>query len=153
LTVVPAASWMNRLRLTDGVLGLGDLLVDPAQGTAGPVVPVLVVDDLVPAFRGWPGGPGPGEDVPVRNLLAGVLAVPLRDDAGDVGDAHAQDERQSGGLDRLLAGLGDHPGIGHDGHVGQPAAGHELADDRQHGLVSYLESGPRVVAGLGGCAR
>ena len=84
MLLVPPESWMNRFRLTgvlpgDGLLGLGDLLVDPAQRPPGPVGPVLVVDDLVPALRGRPGRPGLGEDVPVGDLLAGVLAPPLRD--------------------------------------------------------------------------
>ncbi len=63
----------------DGFLCLGDLLVDAAQGAAGTLVPVLVVDDLVAAAAVRPGGPGLGEDVPVRDLLAGVLAPPLGD--------------------------------------------------------------------------
>ena len=36
----------------DGFLGLGDLLIDPAQGAAAAVGAVLVVDGLVPA-AGW----------------------------------------------------------------------------------------------------
>jgi hypothetical protein len=63
-----------------------------------------------------------------------MLRAPLRDQVGDVGDLHAQDERQAGGLDRLLVGLGDHARVGDDGDVGQAVGGHELLDDRQHGL-------------------
>lgn len=49
----------NRFRLT-GVWpltssGLGDLLVDPAQGAPGPVVLVLVVERVVTAGIGRPG--------------------------------------------------------------------------------------------------
>jgi hypothetical protein len=88
--VVPADSWMNPLRLAGafpggGVLGLGYLLVDPAQGAAHLVVPVLVVDDLVSALGRRPGGLGLGEDVPAGDVLAGVLAAPLRDDVRDAG--------------------------------------------------------------------
>ena len=64
----------------------------------------------------------------------GVLPAPLRDLVGDVGDLHAEDERQARGLDRLLVRLGDHPRVRDDGDVGQPVGGHELLDDRQHGL-------------------
>jgi hypothetical protein len=57
---------MNRLRFDgslpgDGVFGLGDLLVDAAQRTAGPLMPVLVVDDLVTAVTARPGWLGLGE--------------------------------------------------------------------------------------------
>jgi hypothetical protein len=87
----------------DGLLGLADLLAGPAQGPAGPVSSVLVVDDLVTVLGGRPGGPGLGEDVRVGDVLAGVLAVPLGDHIGDARDLHAEDERQPGGLDLLLA--------------------------------------------------
>jgi hypothetical protein len=60
----------------DGLLCFLDLVVDAAQGAAGAVVPVLVVDDLVAAAAVRPGRPGLGEDVPVRDLLAGVVAPP-----------------------------------------------------------------------------
>ena len=40
---------LDRRLAGDGLLGLFDLLVDAAQRPAGPVVAVLVVDDLVPA--------------------------------------------------------------------------------------------------------
>jgi hypothetical protein len=41
--------------LGGGLLGLADLLVDPAQGAPCPVGLVLVVDDLIggPAGQGW----------------------------------------------------------------------------------------------------
>ena len=45
----------------DGLLGLGDLLVDAAQAPAGPVVLVLVVDDLVVALVGGAGRVSPRE--------------------------------------------------------------------------------------------
>ena len=64
----------------------------------------------------------------------GVLAPPLQDLVGDVGDLHAEDERQSRGLDRLLVRVGDHPRVGDHGDVRQPVGGHELLDDREHGL-------------------
>ena len=63
-----------------------------------------------------------------------MLALPLRDLVGDVGDLHAEDERQAGGLDGLLVRLGDHARVGDDRDVGQLVGGHELPDDRQHGL-------------------
>jgi site-specific DNA recombinase len=132
---------LDRGQPGDGLGRLGDLLVDAAQRPPGPVGLVLVVNPLVTPLRGRPGGPGLGEDVPVGDLLAGVLAPPLANDVGDVGDLHAQDERQPGGLDRLLVGLGDHAGVRDDGDVGQPVGGHELVDDRQHrlglGLVPF----------------
>jgi hypothetical protein len=140
---------MNRFRLTGArpataLGGLGDLLVDPAQRAPCPVGFVLVVNDLVPASGGRPGGPGLGEDVPVGYLLAGVLAPPGADGVGDVGDLHAEDERQPGGLDRFLVRFGDHARVRDDGDVGQVVGGHELLDDRQHrlglGLVA-LEGG------------
>jgi hypothetical protein len=62
---------LHRDLARDGLLGLGDLLIDPAQGPSGAVVAVLVIDDLIPPSRGGPGRPGLGEDVPVRDLLAG----------------------------------------------------------------------------------
>jgi hypothetical protein len=62
-----------------GPLGLADLLIDAAQRAAGPVGLVLVVDDLVAAAAVRPGGPRLGEHVPVRDVLARVLAPPLHD--------------------------------------------------------------------------
>jgi hypothetical protein len=101
----------------DGFFGLGDLLVDAPQGPPGPVGLVLVVDDLVtPPARGA-GRPGLGEDVPVRDLLAGVLAAPLGHDVGDVADPGPEDERQAGVLDRLLVARRDHPRVGDHGHI------------------------------------
>jgi hypothetical protein len=55
----------------DGFLGLGDLLVDAAKGTPGPVVAILVVDDLVTAPAGRPARPWLGEHVTVGDVLAG----------------------------------------------------------------------------------
>jgi hypothetical protein len=63
---------------------------------------VLVVDNVIPALVFRAGGPGLGQDQPVGRLLVGVLAPPLGDHIGDVGDAGAEDERQPGRLDRAL---------------------------------------------------
>jgi site-specific DNA recombinase len=136
----------------DGFLGLGDLLIDPAQGAAAAVGAVLVVDHLVAAAGGFvrPGGrPGLGEDVPVGEVLAGVLAAPLGDRIGDVGDAGAQDEGQPGVLDRVLVGLGDHPGVRDHGDIGQLAGGHERGDHRGASYWSrpYCPQTPRSSAG------
>jgi len=118
----------------DGFLGLGDLLIDPAQGPPGPVVTVLVVDDLVAVAAVRPGRPALGEHVAVGDLFAGVVAVPLGDHVGHLGDALAEDERQPGRFYLDLVGLAHHPRIGHDRDVGQLVGGHEGLDDRQHGL-------------------
>jgi hypothetical protein len=101
-----------------GLFGLGDLLIDPAQGAAAAVGAVLVVDGLIPAAGRLlrPGGrPGLGEDLPVGKVLAGMLAPPLSDRIRLVGNAGAQDERQPGVLDRVLVGVGDHPRVRDDG--------------------------------------
>ena len=58
-----------------GLLGLADLLIDAAQGAAVPVVPVLVVNDLVAAAAARPGRPRLGEDLPVGEVLAGARAA------------------------------------------------------------------------------
>jgi hypothetical protein len=64
-----------------------------------------------------------------------VLALPLADNVGDIGDAHAEDERQPSNLDRLLVGLGDHARVGHDRDIiRQLVGGHERLDHRQHRL-------------------
>ena len=125
---------LDRGQPGDGFRGLGDLLVDAVQRPPGPVGPVLVVDNLVTALVRRPGGPGLGEDVPVGDLLARVLAPPLVHDVGDVGDLHAEDERQARGLDGLHVRVGDHARVRDDGDVGQLVGGHELLDDRQHRL-------------------
>jgi hypothetical protein len=134
-----AVQAMNRFRLTGAspataFCGLGDLLIDPAQRPPGPVGPVLVVNPLVTTFRGRPGGPGLDEHMPVGDVLARVLTPPLVHHVGDVGDLHAEDERQALGLDGLLVGLGDHPGVCDDGDIGQLAGSHERLDGRQHRL-------------------
>ena len=72
--------------------------------------------------------------MPVGDLLARVLAPPPGDLVGDVGNLHAEDERQAGRLDRLLVRLGDHPGVRDYGDVAQVVSGRELLDDRQHRL-------------------
>jgi hypothetical protein len=115
---------LDRGEAGDGPGGLGDLLVDPMQGPPYPVGLVLVVDDLVPALGGGPGGPGLGENVPVGDVLAGVLAPSLADDVGNVRDLHAEDERQPGGLDRLLLRPGDHARVRDHGDIGQPVSRH-----------------------------
>jgi hypothetical protein len=58
--------------------------------------------------------------VPVLWDRVGVLAAPLLDHVGHLGDPLADDERQSGVLDAFTVGLGDHPGIG-DHAAGQQA--------------------------------
>jgi hypothetical protein len=35
---------------------------------------------------------------------------------------------------KLFSRLGDHPGVGDDGDVGEAVGGHELLDDREHRL-------------------
>jgi site-specific DNA recombinase len=125
---------LDRSEAGDGFRGLGDLLVDPVQRPPGAFSAVLVVDDLVTALVFRPGGPGLGEDVPVGDLLAGVLPPPGVDDAGDVGHFHAEDERQACGLDRLHVRVGDHARVRNDRDVGELVGGHELLDDRQHRL-------------------
>jgi hypothetical protein len=66
----------------------------------------------------------------------GVLAPPLVHLAGDVGDLHAEDERQPGGLNGLLVRLRDHARIRDDPDAGQAAGGHELLDRCCCGTVS-----------------
>jgi hypothetical protein len=56
--------------------GLFHLLVDPEQRPPGPVIAVLVIGHLVLAAAVRPGQPGPGEHVPVRDLLAGKTSAP-----------------------------------------------------------------------------
>jgi hypothetical protein len=73
---------LNRGLTRNGFLGLGDLFVDAAQGAPGPIVPVLVVDDLVPALVARPGRPGLDEHLSVRDVLAGMLTTPLVDRVG-----------------------------------------------------------------------
>jgi hypothetical protein len=109
---------LDRCLPGDGVLGLGDLLIDATQGAPGPVVPVLVVDDVVPAATTRPSRPALGEDMPVGDGRARVLAMPLGDHPGDLGDAKAEDERQPGRLDLLLVRLRHHPRISHDRDAG-----------------------------------
>jgi hypothetical protein len=63
---------LDRRQLGDGLCGLGDLLVDPVQRP--PISLVAVVDDLVAPLVFRAGWPALGEDAPVRDLLARVLA-------------------------------------------------------------------------------
>ena len=63
---------LDRGLARDGFLRLGDLVIDPPQRAPRPVVPVLVIDDLVPAAAGSlgiGGRPGLGEDMPVGDCL------------------------------------------------------------------------------------
>jgi hypothetical protein len=92
---------LDRALAGHGLLRLGDLLIDAAQAPAGPLGPVLVVDDLVPAPVGRPGRPGLDEHLPVADLPPGMVAPPLGHAVGNVGDAGADDERQPGILDGL----------------------------------------------------
>lgn len=53
--------------------------------------------------------------MPVGDLFIRVLAPPLRDDVGCVGDAGGEDERLASALDPGLVRRRDHPGVGdHD---------------------------------------
>jgi hypothetical protein len=122
---------MNRLRLTgrltvDGAFGVGDLLVDAAQGAPGSVVAVLVVDDPIRDLAGLfcaGGWPGLGDDLTVGDLLTGVFVAPPSEQVGHERDLGAQDERQRRGLQGDLIGLRDHPGIGDHGRVGDDFGG------------------------------
>jgi hypothetical protein len=100
----------------------------------------LVEDRLVAAFVGRAGRPGLGEDVPVRDGLIGMLAAPLVDHVGNLRDAHAEDERQAGFLDRALVGCRDHAGVGHDRDIVHLVGVYEGSDSWQHrdrfGLVA-----------------
>jgi hypothetical protein len=42
--------------------------------------------------------------------------------------SRGSDASRSGGLDRLLVGIGNHPGIGHDRDLSQLVGGHERGD-------------------------
>jgi hypothetical protein len=67
----------------DGFFGLGDLLIDPAKDAPGPVVSVLIVDDLVTAAAVGPGRPRLGEHVAVGDLIARVVTMPLGHHIGE----------------------------------------------------------------------
>jgi hypothetical protein len=99
---------------------------------------------MVAAAAVRPGRPRLGEDVPVTDLLAGMVAPPPLHHVRHVRDLRAEDERQPGSLDRLLVRLRHHPRMRHDRHVGELERSHERGDDRQHGL------GLRLVAFKGG---
>jgi hypothetical protein len=71
---------LDRCLARDGLLCRGDLLVDAAQGPAGTLGPVLVEDRLVAAFVGRACWPRLGEDVPIRDVLIGMVVAPLLDD-------------------------------------------------------------------------
>jgi hypothetical protein len=51
------------------------------------------------------------------------------------GDFRPRDERQPGGLNRLLVRLGYHARVADYGNVGQLVGGHERLDYRQHRLM------------------
>src|SRR3954470_18566906 len=108
---VPPDSRTNRVRFTavfpaTAFSALVTCSSMPRSGAAGTVGPVLVVDDLIPALVGRPGGPGLSEDVPVEDFGVGVGLAPRLDDVGDVGDPGTPDERQSRGLDGTLVARG-----------------------------------------------
>jgi hypothetical protein len=77
---------LDRCLAGDGRLGLGDLLVDAPQGPAGTLGPVPVEDRLVAAFVGRACWPRLGEDVPIRDLLIGMVVAPLLDDVRHLAD-------------------------------------------------------------------
>ena len=87
----------------DGLLGFGDLLVDAAQGPPGTVVALLAIDHLVTAAAVRPGRPRLGEDMPVRDVLAGVRAPPLGDHVGDPGAGGDDREQPAHARRRQLA--------------------------------------------------
>ena len=103
----------------------------------------LVVDDPIRDAAGLlaaGGRPRLGQHQPVGNRLIWVFVAPLAHHVGQMRDTGAQDERQPGGLQGDLVGLGDHPGIGDHGDIGQLVGGLEGVDHRQHrgglGLVA-----------------
>jgi hypothetical protein len=83
-----------------------------------------------------------------------VQGVPFAHHVGQVRDAGAQDERQTGGFEGDLVGLRDHAGVGDDGDVAELMGGLERVDHRHHsgglGLVA-LEGlhGQREPRGIG----
>lgn len=100
---------------------------------AGPAGPVLIeVRPVLPVIAGA-GRPGLGEDVPVRDVLAGMIPPPRRHQVGHFGQFRADDESQPSLLQRDLIRPGDHPGVGDHGHPGDPVRGLERGDHRQHG--------------------
>ena len=126
-----------------GTLRFGDLLIDTAQRAARPVMAELVVDDPIRDTAGLlaaGGRPRLGQHQPVGDLLVGVLGTPLPHHVRHKRDPGAEDERQPRGLQRDLVGFGDHPGISHHRHIGEPVSRLEGVDDRQHsrglGLVA-----------------
>ena len=126
----------HRCMSFDGALCFGDLLINPTQRAAGPIVAKLVVHEPIrdPArLLRTAGRPRLGQHQLIRNCLVGVLVAPLTDHVGQKRDAGAEDERQSRGLQRDLVGFGDHAGISDDGDVGELVSGFERIDDRQHG--------------------
>ena len=61
-------------------------------------------------------------------------AAPFGDLVGHVGDPGADDEPQPGVLQVGQVRLGQHPGVGDHGHLGQSVRGGERLDHRQDGL-------------------
>jgi hypothetical protein len=125
---------LDRLLTGDGLLGLGDLLIDPAQGAAGSVGLVLVVDDLVTPLVGGSSRPRLGEHVSVGDVGVGVVLAPCANHVRDLGDLRADDEREPGCLDGFLVRLRHHSGVGHHRDVGELVGGHERLDGGEHGL-------------------
>jgi hypothetical protein len=90
----------------DGTLGLGDLLVDPAQCSPRSVVAVLVVHDPIRDSAGLlttAGRPRLGQHQLIGNSLVGVFVAPFPDHVGQKRDPGAQDERQPRSLQRVGA--------------------------------------------------
>jgi hypothetical protein len=88
----------------DGTLGLGDLLVDPAQCSPRSVVAVLVVHDPIRDSAGLlttAGRPRLGQHQLIGNSLVGVFVAPFPDHVGQKRDPGAQDERQPRSLQRV----------------------------------------------------
>jgi peptidoglycan/LPS O-acetylase OafA/YrhL len=120
----------------DDLLGLGDLLGDAAQRAPGPVVAVLVVDDAIgdtACLFAAGGRPGLGEDLPIVDVLIGMLVAPFAHHIGHKRDPGAEDERQPRGFQRDLIGFGDHAGIGDDDDIGEVVGGLGCVDHGQHG--------------------
>ena len=107
----------------DGTLGFGDLLIDPAQGSAGPVMAVLVVGDAIGDAAGllrcwWPAMAESAPDCPVPPRR-GAWSRHSRTTSGRNGMRAPEDERQPRRLQRDLVGFGDHAGISDHGDVGR----------------------------------
>jgi hypothetical protein len=85
---------------------------------------------LVPITHGWL------KICPVDDRLVRVSATPFADLVGHLRDPGAVNEPEPGILDGGQVGLGQHPGVGDHGHLGQLMGGGERLHHRQDGLVS-----------------